>query len=91
MQFNAICYNLASKFKAGNFLVTGAWSKAMSKEAAKHCKVQVIESTESIGYTSVRPGNWNVNLNADFFHYVDNETANGFEFNDFPFEKIPAS
>lgn len=28
-------------------------------------------------------------MSADFFHYVDNETANGFEFNDFPFEKVP--
>ena len=63
----------------------------MSQEAAKHCKVQVVENTESVGYSSVRPGNWNLNLNADFFHYVDNETANGFEFNDFPFEKIPAT
>ena len=26
---------------------------------------------------------------ADFFHYIENETADGFEYNDFPFEKVP--
>ena len=90
MQFDAVCYNLIGKHKAANFLITGVWSKAISQEAAKHCKVQVIENTESIGFSSTRPENWNINVNADFFHYVDNETANGFEFNDFPFEKVPA-
>ena len=34
---------------------------------------------------------WEVLQNADFFHYVDNETAEGFENNNFPFDKIPAS
>ena len=91
MQFDAVCYNLLGKHKTANLLLTGAWSKAASQEAAKHCKVHVVENTESTGYTTVRPGNWNVNPNADFFHYVDNETANGFEFNDFPFDKVPAN
>lgn len=90
MQFDAVCYNLLGRHKAANILITGVWSKAISQEAAKHCKVHVVESTESIGFSSVRPDNWNINTNADFFHYVDNETANGFEFNDFPFEKVPA-
>ena len=51
----------------------------------------MVENTENIGYTNVRFDNWNVNPNADFFHYVDNETANGFELNDFPFDKVPES
>lgn len=91
MQFNAACYNLLGKHKAANFLLTGVWSKAASMEAAKHCKVYVVENTKDIDYTSVREANWNVNPNADFFHYIDNETANGFEFNDFPFDKVPDS
>ena len=29
MQFSAICYNLMTERKTGNFLVTGAWSDAI--------------------------------------------------------------
>lgn len=32
---------------------------------------------------------WTIDKNAPYFSYVDNETVNGFEFNDFPFEVIP--
>jgi len=32
---------------------------------------------------------WNIDSAAPYFVYVDNETANGFEFNNFPFEVIP--
>jgi len=28
--------------------------------------------------------------NADFFHYIDNETGDGLEYNDFPFDKVPS-
>lgn len=33
--------------------------------------------------------NWKIDSSAPYFVYVDNETANGFEFNNFPFEVIP--
>ena len=39
MQFDAVCYNLLGRHKAANILITGVWSKAISQEAAKHCKV----------------------------------------------------
>ena len=29
--------------------------------------------------------------NADFFFFIDNDTANGFEIDEFPFDKVPAS
>lgn len=35
------------------------------------------------------PANWNIDKSAPYFVYVDNETANGFEYNNFPFEVIP--
>ena len=32
---------------------------------------------------------WQVDPEASYFHYCDNETIHGVEFNDFPFDKIP--
>lgn len=71
-------------------LVTGVWSKAVVEEASKLCKVNIVEDTSTNGYTNVNEASWNVSPNADFFHYIENETADGFEYNDFPFEKVPA-
>ena len=35
------------------------------------------------------PETWNIDANAKFFHFCDNETIQGFEFNPFPFDKVP--
>ena len=91
MQLNAVCQNLTGKHKGANFLVHGAHSKKAAIEAAKHCQVHIVENFEDLGFYSTRENTWNVAPEADFFYYVDNETRNGFEFNDFPFEKVPES
>lgn len=43
-----------------------------------------------LGYNSARINTWKVESKADFLFYVDNETRNGFEYNEFPFDKVPA-
>ena len=88
LQFDAICYNLLGEHKAANYLVTGAWSKLAAKEASKHCRVNIVDESDT--YTSTRESQWNVDKNADFFHYIDNETADGLEYNDFPYDKVPS-
>ena len=45
-------------------------------------------SNTANGYTTLSD-DWNVDPNAKFFHYCDNETIQGFEFNTFPYEKVP--
>ena len=50
-----------------------------------------MDDTKDVGYSTVRESTWNVLQNADFFHYVDNETGDGVEYNQFPFEKVPAN
>lgn len=91
MQLSAVCMNLTGKNKGANFLVTGAHSKKAAAEAAKHCQVHIVENFEDLGFYSTRENTWNVAPQADFFYYFDNETRNGFELNEFPFEKVPAS
>ena len=58
MQFSAICYNLMTEHKAGNFLVTGAWSDAIAQEASKTCNVNIVEDNKSIGRSSVNVDSW---------------------------------
>ena len=35
------------------------------------------------------PETWNIDQNAKFMHFCDNETIQGVEFNPFPFDKVP--
>lgn len=91
MQFSAVCLNLLGEQKAANYLVTGSWSRFIADEAAKHCRVNVVCDTKQNGHTSMDETTWVVDANADYFHYVDNETADGFECINLPFERIPAS
>ena len=35
------------------------------------------------------PSDWKIDPNAKFFHFCDNETIQGFEFNNFDFSVIP--
>lgn len=58
MQFSAICYNLMTERKTGNFLVTGAWSDAIAQEASKTCKVNIVGDNKSIGRSSVNVESW---------------------------------
>lgn len=78
--FSSICFNLLGdgKDKKANYLVTGKYSAQAKEEAAKHCDPN--EVTES---------KWNVVEGASYFHYTDSEASDGFEFKDFPFEKVP--
>lgn len=42
-----------------------------------------------IGYTTIADSSeWKVDKDGAFFHYCDNETIQGFEFHDFPFEVV---
>jgi phosphoserine aminotransferase len=60
------------------------------KEAQKYCKVNEVSNNKENNCTSIAaPETWNVDPNAAFFHYCDNETIQGVEINDFPFHLVP--
>lgn len=49
-----------------------------------------VANNSDIGYrTAKEPAEWNLNINGRYFHYCDNETIHGIEYNEFPFEKVP--
>lgn len=91
MTISQICFNLFGKYKTANFMVTGTYSSRAAIEARKNGKVNIVYDSSSSDYTRLADsGSWSVEQNADFFFYVENESMNGFENNNFAFERVPA-
>lgn len=89
MQVTAVCQNLASTFRKANVVVNGHYSQQFAEAAAQHCEVHTINNFAEPNATKLNT--FKVDPKADFLFYVDNETRNGFEFNDFPFDQVPAN
>lgn len=93
LQFAAICYNLLEdgERQSANYVTTGTWSEGAIKEAKKYCNPVECTNNKATAYTTVAdPSEWNIDPNAKFFHYCDNETIQGIEFgDDFPFDRVP--
>jgi phosphoserine aminotransferase len=54
------------------------------------CEANEITTTKKNNYTNVDPtSEWKIRQDATFFHYCDNETVHGFEWNNFPQHVIP--
>lgn len=89
-QMAAIPMNLAGNSDATvDYVVTGAWSEKAAKEAAKYCKVNVVNKNTS-NFTSVQDASeWNLSPNASYLYYCDNETIHGVEFPFIPDSKVP--
>jgi len=91
MQFTAIPLNLLGDKKKANYFTTGAWSQAAIAEAKKYSTANEIWPDSGNKFTTVPDqSTWNIDPEAAYFHYCDNETIHGVEFNDFPFDKVPS-
>lgn len=91
-QFSAVPLNLLPEGQQADYVVTGSWSKAASKEAANFGKINVIEAVETReGVKVVKPfDQWQVSSDAAYIHYCPNETVDGIEIFDVPsFGDIP--
>lgn len=93
LQFSTILYNLlgTEEGATANYLQSGTWSEGAFKEAKKLCKPNQVAENKSLKYAGLaEESDWNIKDGAKFFHYCDNETIVGFEFQKFPYEKVPA-
>jgi phosphoserine aminotransferase len=89
LQFSAIPMNLLKDKTKANYFTTGAWSEAAIKEAKKFCTTNEVYPDAGGKYVTVpEPEKWNIDRDAAYFHYCDNETIHGVEFNDFSFETV---
>ena len=73
-----------------NNVVTGIWTSSAEREQSKfgtsHSVFDDVARQGPLISTLPPTHEWDVRDDADFVHYCDNETATGFEFNDFPYE-----
>mmetsp|Transcript_22660 Transcript_22660/g.26644 ORF Transcript_22660/g.26644 Transcript_22660/m.26644 type:complete len:144 (-) Transcript_22660:494-925(-) len=86
-----MCYNLlASRDDTANYLVTGYWTERALTEASKFMQPQVVANAKNLAYKTVPlTSEWQINSRGRFFFYCDNETIQGLEFNDFPYDALP--
>jgi phosphoserine aminotransferase len=84
-QFAMVPLNLLGIKKTADYLETGIWSEIAIQEAARYCEVSVVASSKGSHYRTIPPReHWQQSEEAAYFHYVDNETINGVEFNTAP-------
>ncbi|MEO1880053.1 MAG: 3-phosphoserine/phosphohydroxythreonine transaminase [Methylococcales bacterium] len=90
-QFSLIPQNILNGKSKACYVNTGAWSKKALKEAQQYCEVMVSANSESSNFTTIPDyAEWNVDEQAAYLHYTDNETIHGVEFQDVPdFGDIP--
>ncbi|XP_001600620.1 probable phosphoserine aminotransferase [Nasonia vitripennis] len=81
--FAAVPLNMM-KTGSADYIVTGAWSSKAAKEAAKYGKVNLV-LPKTTKYTEIPDkSTWNLDPNASYVYYCDNETVHGIEFHDIP-------
>jgi len=90
-QFAAIPQNILRSNNKACYVNTGAWSAKALKEAKNHCEVIISADAKASSFTEIPDyAEWNVDENAAYLHYTDNETIHGVEFQDVPdFGDIP--
>jgi phosphoserine aminotransferase len=96
-QFSAIVYNLigADLSKPIDYVVTGSWSqKGVDEARSLGMNVNVVMDTKPTKHNGDIPpvSEWKFSgPDAAYVFYCDNETINGVEFDQFPFDKVPAN
>jgi phosphoserine aminotransferase len=92
LQFSAVAMNLFGDEEGpkANYLTTGTWTQGAIGEAKKYGNINEVANNKELKYTTLaEPADWKIEADAKYFHYCDNETIQGFEFNEFPHEKVP--
>lgn len=86
-QFAMVPMNLSKGFSYIAHIETGTWSKFAREEAELYNTVRTIASNTSSNHTLL-PSKIPVNdaRGSAYIFYVDNETSDGIEFNDIPYE-----
>jgi len=81
-QFSAIPMNFMKlkESETADYFITGTWSAKAFKEASKYGKVNLVHPKLN-KYSHIPDKSlWNLNPNASYVYYCDNETVDGVEF-----------
>ncbi|MEO6654655.1 MAG: 3-phosphoserine/phosphohydroxythreonine transaminase, partial [Pyrinomonadaceae bacterium] len=81
LQFSMVPINFLGSGLSADYVITGFWGRKALAEAQRCGNVNVIYSTADTGYKTL-PEKAELNFNADaqYIHYVANETIEGVEF-----------
>lgn len=85
LQFTMIPMNLMTPNKKADFINTGEWSKKAAQEAKRFGEVRIVDSSEDKNFNyipSFKASDFSVD--ADYIHYVSNNTIFGTRLVDFP-------
>lgn len=88
LQFTMIAKNLMGKNNKANYLVTGSWSQNAFKDAKKLGEITEVIKPQAKFTGCPDFSEWTVTDDAAYFHFCENETIHGVEFNNFPYEEL---
>ncbi len=84
-QFAMVPLNLLGSKKKVAYAVTGLWSELAQKEAERYAEVQLVEDASASHFTTIKDSSaWSIDPESAYFHYADNETVHGLEFDAIP-------
>ncbi|CAG9766828.1 unnamed protein product [Ceutorhynchus assimilis] len=78
--FAAVAMNFLNRTGTADYAVTGTWSNKAAKEAEKYGTVNLVFPKADKPGSIPDQSTWNLNPNASYFYYCDNETVDGVEF-----------
>lgn len=87
-QFAMVPMNLLPEGGKAAYLDTGVWATKAAKEAKNFGQVEIVASSKDSNYTYI-PKDFNVPLNAAYFHFTSNNTIYGTEFFAKPNTTVP--
>ena len=84
-QFSMLPLNFLGQGETADYLCTGLWSHKAYVEAQRLAEVNGIDALHDGGLLSIGSAEaWDLNQNASYVHYCDNETIIGLAFNQVP-------
>lgn len=90
LQFSQIPMNLFHQTNTADYIHTGLWSEQAANAARQYGEVRIIASSYETGFDRIPEINKsNINLDAAYLHYTENETAQGLQFATPPVSPIP--
>jgi len=85
LQFTMIPMNLMAKHKKADFINTGEWSKKAAQEAKRFGEVKIVASSEDKNFNYIPSfTSKDFSSEADYIHYVSNNTIFGTRLVSFP-------
>ena len=89
-QFAMVPMNLLRGKRQADYVNTGIWSKKAIAEAKRYCRINIVASSESQGYTTIPDyDDWQCDSSSAYLHYTPNETIGGLEFHTIPSVNVP--